>query len=104
MDRISTSNVSAGFEGIAQMLLEQKKLMESLEAENRDLRRQLDELRSGVGISVVIEGKTIPLSTSSGGEQAKVNVEKGQLADVGGGDRRDTANNNRSPLADSYVL
>ena len=28
MDRITTGNVSAGFEGIAQMLLEQKKLME----------------------------------------------------------------------------
>ena len=35
MDRAA----SAGFEGIAQMLLEQKKLMDALESENRELRR-----------------------------------------------------------------
>src|SRR5690242_10456124 len=59
MDRAA----SAGFEGIAQMLLEQKKLMDALEAENRELRRQLADLRRGVGIAVVIEGKTIQLAT-----------------------------------------
>ncbi|HTI15285.1 MAG TPA: hypothetical protein VL461_12085 [Dictyobacter sp.] len=59
MDRAA----SAGFEGIAQMLLEQKKLMDALESENRELRRQLAELRRGVGIAVVIEGKTIQLAT-----------------------------------------
>ena len=59
MDRAA----SAGFEGIAQMLLEQKKLMDALEAENRELRRQLTDLRRGVGIAVVIEGKTIQLAT-----------------------------------------
>jgi hypothetical protein len=53
---------STGFEGIAQMLLEQKKLMDALEAENRELRRQLADLRRGVGIAVVIEGKTIQLA------------------------------------------
>src|SRR5438105_11803334 len=57
---------SAGFEGIAQMLLEQKKLMDALEAENRELRRQLADLRRGVGIAVVIEGKTIQLATGEG--------------------------------------
>ena len=57
---------SAGFEGIAQMLLEQKKLMDALEAENRELRRQLADLRRGVGIAVVIEGKTIQLATEIG--------------------------------------
>src|ERR1700682_608249 len=62
MDRAA----SAGFEGIAQMLLEQKKLMDALEAENRELRRQIAELRRGVGIAVVIEGKTIQLATESG--------------------------------------
>ena len=36
MDRAA----SAGFEGIAQMLLEQKKLMDALESENRELRRR----------------------------------------------------------------
>src|SRR5881275_506242 len=62
MDRAA----SAGFEGIAQMLLEQKKLMDGLEAENRELRRQLTDLRRGIGIAVVIEGKTIQLATGEG--------------------------------------
>jgi hypothetical protein len=62
MDRAA----SAGFEGIAQMLLEQKKLMDALEAENRELRRQLGDLRRGVGIAVVIEGKTVQLVTEPG--------------------------------------
>src|SRR4051795_826123 len=62
MDRAA----SAGFEGIAQMLLEQKKLMDALESENRELRRQLADLRRGVGIAVVIEGKTIQLATEQG--------------------------------------
>ena len=62
MDRAA----SAGFEGIAQMLLEQKKLMDALEAENRELRRQLADLRRGIGIAVVIEGKTIQLATEQG--------------------------------------
>src|SRR5579862_8049156 len=59
MDRAA----SAGFEGIAQMLLEQKKLMDALEAENRELRRQIADLRRGIGIAVVIDGKTIQLAT-----------------------------------------
>jgi len=62
MDRAA----SAGFEGIAQMLLEQKKLMDALEAENRELRRQLADLRRGIGIAVVIEGKTIQLANDQG--------------------------------------
>jgi hypothetical protein len=62
MDRAA----SAGFEGIAQMLLEQKKLMDALEAENRELRRQIADLRRGVGIAVVIEGKTIQLVSDQG--------------------------------------
>jgi hypothetical protein len=62
MDRAA----SAGFEGIAQMLLEQKKLMDALEAENRELRRQLGDLRRGVGIAVIIEGKTVQLMTEPG--------------------------------------
>jgi hypothetical protein len=99
----ATGNASAGFEGIAQMLLEQKKLMDALEAENRDLRRQLDDLRRGVGISVVIEGKTIPLAAASSGEQALATVEESSQAETGAGDRREKGSS-RSPLADSYVL
>ncbi len=62
MDRAA----SAGFEGIAQMLLEQKKLMDALESENRELRRQLSDLRHGIGIAVVIEGRTIQLASEQG--------------------------------------
>src|SRR5258708_32413852 len=58
MDRAA----SAGFEGIAQMLLEQKKLMDALEAENRELRRQIAELGRGAGVAVVIDGKIIQLA------------------------------------------
>ena len=65
-DFIMERAASAGFEGIAQMLLEQKKLMDALEAENRELRRQLADLRRGIGIAVVIEGKTIQLATGEG--------------------------------------
>src|SRR5436853_7058697 len=61
MDRTA----STGFEGIAQMLLEQKKLMDALEAENRELRRQIADLRRGVGIAVVIDGKTIQLANDA---------------------------------------
>ena len=66
MDRAA----STGFEGIAQMLLEQKKLMDALEAENRELRRQIADLRRGVGIAVVIDGKTIQLDKGSRGVQS----------------------------------
>ncbi len=69
MDRTA----SAGFEGIAQMLLEQKKLMDALEAENRELRRQLADLRRGVGIALVIEGKTIQLAGDQGLSGSSVN-------------------------------
>jgi hypothetical protein len=123
---------SAGFEGIAQMLLEQKKLMDALEAENRELRRQLADLRRGVGIAVVIEGKTIQLATEpgssmSGQSQAALQSLQGlqntpapvlsqsspnSYTSQNGrstnsqstiAEKRDN-NNVRSPLADSFVL
>jgi len=126
MDRAA----SAGFEGIAQMLLEQKKLMDALEAENRELRRQLADLRRGIGIAVVIEGKTIQLANDSGasismnGQQqaALQSLQSLQNAPSGSpsypqggrptagqqpvnlsGDKRENGNT-RSPLADSFVL
>jgi hypothetical protein len=121
---------SAGFEGIAQMLLEQKKLMDALEAENRELRRQLADLRRGMGIAVIIEGKTIQLATDIGvnangqalqslqGMQNTPPVPTPQPSysnqnngrGTGGqpsvnmnGEKREP-NNARSPLADSFVL
>src|ERR1700746_597605 len=62
MDRAA----STGFEGIAQMLLEQKKLMDALEAENRELPRQPADLRRGIGIAIVVDGKTIQLAYDQG--------------------------------------
>ncbi|MBA2287506.1 MAG: hypothetical protein H0W02_18690 [Ktedonobacteraceae bacterium] len=127
MDR----NASAGFEGIAQMLLEQKKLMDALESENRELRRQLADLRRGVGIAVIIEGKTIQLATdqatqSQAALQSLQNLQTNQVPmqqnasqqnysqqqtnrQTGGqqaanlNEKRDNGNA-RSPLADSFVL
>ena len=128
MDRAA----SAGFEGIAQMLLEQKKLMDALESENRELRRQLADLRRGIGIAVVIEGKTIQLATDVGAPntmntqsqaalQSLQNLQNTQSSSATGsyaqtsrptgtqqtvnlnGDKRDNGNT-RSQLADSFVL
>jgi len=67
MDRTASS----GFESITHLLQEQQKLMERLEAENRELRRQLDNLRHGVGIAIVIDGKSLALATESGSPVAK---------------------------------
>src|SRR5258705_765291 len=39
-----------------------RKRTRQLEIENRELRRELDELRRGVGISVLIQGQLVPLS------------------------------------------
>lgn len=123
MDRAA----STGFEGIAQMLLEQKKLMDALEAENRELRRQLADLRRGVGIAVVVDGKTIQLAYDQGNNmqsqstlQSLQNLQNtppisnnysqtgrqttgGQQPVNPGSDRRENGSA-RSPLADSFVL
>lgn len=122
MDRAA----SAGFEGIAQMLLEQKKLMDALEAENRELRRQLADLRRGVGMAVVIDGKTIQLATESvqPGTQSQATLQSLQnlqntpnasqsmgnssyVSRQTGGHQAVSEKQNgntRSPLADSFVL
>ena len=121
MDRAA----SAGFEGIAQMLLEQKKLMDALEAENRELRRQLTDLRRGIGVAVVIDGRTIQLVTdtatglSSVGTQSQGSLQSLQslqptASTTGSYGARQTGGqqavgekqngNGRSPLADSFVL
>ena len=120
MDRAA----STGFEGIAQMLLEQKKLMDALEAENRELRRQLADLRHGVGVAVVIEGKTIQLANDASNNAqstlqslqtlqnappmsnnyAQSGRQTGSQQSVNlGSDKRENGTT-RSPLADSFVL
>jgi hypothetical protein len=108
------------------MLLEQKKLMDALEAENRELRRQIADLRRGVGIAVVIDGKTIQLAVDqSNNAQSQSTLQSlqslqnappmsssyaqggrqtGSQQSVNiGGDKRENGNT-RSPLADSFVL
>jgi len=120
MDRAA----STGFEGIAQMLLEQKKLMDALEAENRELRRQIADLRRGIGIAVVIEGKTIQLANDASNNAqstlqslqtlqntppmssnyAQSGRQTGSQQSVNlGSDKRENGTT-RSPLADSFVL
>ncbi|GLV56880.1 hypothetical protein KDH_37190 [Dictyobacter sp. S3.2.2.5] len=53
----------SSFDLIAQELLNQRHIMEELEAENRQLRQQLNELRAGKDIFVEINGTRIALNT-----------------------------------------
>ena len=52
------------FEQIAQELVKQKHLMDQLEAENRELRQRLADLRAGRGIFVEIAGSRFALRDS----------------------------------------
>ncbi len=97
-----------------------------LKCENRELRRQIADLRRGVGIAVVIEGKTIQLANDSSNNmqsqstlQSLQNLQNtppissnyaqggrqtGSQQSVNlGSDKRENGNT-RSPLADSFVL
>ena len=47
---------------IAGTIERQQRHIHELEAENRDLRRQLDELRRGIGVAIMIHGRAIPLA------------------------------------------
>jgi hypothetical protein len=51
----------SGFELIAQELLKQQQHMQKLDAENRELRQQLADLRAGHGIFIEIAGQRFPL-------------------------------------------
>src|SRR5215469_5890265 len=53
--------VTNHFEKIAQELLKQKQVMDKLEAENRELRTQIADLRSGRGIFVDLNGNRFAL-------------------------------------------
>jgi cell division protein FtsB len=53
------------FEQIAQEIFKQKRLMDQLEAENRELRQQLADLRAGRGIFVDIAGSRFVLRDST---------------------------------------
>jgi len=50
-----------GFDSIAQAVIQQKQMMDKLEEENRELRRQLADLRAGHGIFIEIAGERFPL-------------------------------------------
>ena len=52
------------FEQIAHELVKQKHLMDQLEAENRELRQRLADLRAGRGIFVDIAGSRFALRDS----------------------------------------
>ncbi|MDQ2885101.1 MAG: hypothetical protein M3Y39_03355 [Chloroflexota bacterium] len=51
----------SSFELIAQELVKQQQHMQMLDAENRELRRQLADLRAGYGIFIEIAGQRFPL-------------------------------------------
>ncbi|HLH61798.1 MAG TPA: hypothetical protein VKV20_08945 [Ktedonobacteraceae bacterium] len=51
----------SGFEQIMEELLKQKQILEDLEAENKELHRQLADLRAGRGIVIEIEGQRFSL-------------------------------------------
>lgn len=51
----------SSFDTIAQEILHQKQIMEQMQAENQELRRQLADLRDGRGIFVDIGGKRFAL-------------------------------------------
>lgn len=53
------------FDQIAQELVKHKRLMDQLEAENRELRQHLADLRAGRGIFVEIAGSRFALRDSA---------------------------------------
>lgn len=62
----------SSFDAIAQEILNQKQFMEQMQAENRELRRQLADLRDGRGIFVDIGGRRFALiGEMSNGHAAK---------------------------------
>jgi hypothetical protein len=61
------------FDQLAQEILKQKLLMDKLEAENRELRQQIADLRSGRGIFVDIGGTRFALRDDSSPKQTTSN-------------------------------
>jgi len=55
---------SKSFDLITQELVKHQQTMELLQAENRELRQQLTDLRTGRGIFIEINGKRFPLNAS----------------------------------------
>ena len=62
MDGTSFEQIGTSFEQIAQEILRQKRIMEQMEEENRELRSQLADLREGRGIFFDICGTRFSLT------------------------------------------
>ncbi|GAC1459803.1 MAG: hypothetical protein PVSMB4_18950 [Ktedonobacterales bacterium] len=61
MDQYRPSGASTGVDVAARLVLQEHRLR-ALEAENHTLRRQLEELRRGVGIALVVDGRVLPVA------------------------------------------
>ncbi len=55
---------SSSFDNILEALMQQKQMLEDMQAENEALRKQLADLRAGHGIFIEILGTRIPLATT----------------------------------------
>lgn len=55
----------SSFDNILEALIQQKRVLEDMQAENEALRQQLADLRAGHGIFIDILGTRIPLATTS---------------------------------------
>lgn len=55
---------SSSFDNILEALMQQKQMLEDMQAENESLRKQLADLRAGHGIFIEILGTRIPLATT----------------------------------------
>lgn len=75
------------FDQIARNIIEQKQVMEQIEEENRELRRQIAELKAGSGIFIEINGQRFAMGsgeviTTAVSEQADQEASVEQVANV----------------------
>ena len=67
---------SSSFDDIVEALVQQKHMLEEMEAENASLRQQLADLRAGHGIFIDILGTRIPLAVTTEAQAIDVVSEK----------------------------
>jgi hypothetical protein len=73
---------SNSFDLITQELLRQRQTMEILQAENRELRQQLTDLRTGRGIFIEINGKRFALNASITSQASSVQSSSSALQEA----------------------
>src|SRR5437764_10739622 len=73
---------SKSFDLITLELLKQQRTMEILQAENRELRQQLTDLRTGRGIFIEINGKRFALNTSIVSQTASAQTSSSALQEA----------------------